>query len=153
LADIGIALELGATKLGDVAPATQHHSAQGDAIGRDETTGAAGNFHGEGLRMTGAEGLDDAAPIQRLRDERYRVVDGGVGPGEALEARRHFTQILGGEIGHIRLGSLDRSAAARRAAGGDATPPRTGRRRGATAAPEAASSRVVRSKSSCAISR
>ncbi len=48
-ADIGVTLELGATESGDVAIAAQHESAQGDAVGGDEATGAAGDLHGEGL--------------------------------------------------------------------------------------------------------
>ena len=134
-----------------LAAAAQHQRAQLNAVGRDQPAGAARDLHRERLGVTGAERLDHAARLERVGDQRDGVVDRLVGLGETLEARRRLLEILGSQVGHHQLGSLDNWAAAR--GGRNEAAPRSGRRRGATAAPEAARSRVVRSKFDCAIRR
>ena len=52
----------------------EHHVAQGDVVGRDESPGPAGDLHGEGLRVAGAERLHDAPGVERPHDHLDRSV-------------------------------------------------------------------------------
>ena len=88
-----------------VALAVEHDIAQGDAVGRDETAGAAGDLHGERLGVTGAEGVDDAAGLERLDDQLAGGVDGiGVGALEnPLEAAEDLAAVRRRQVAHERF--------------------------------------------------
>ena len=84
-----VALERRPDEHRHVAAAVQHDVAQGDPVGGDQPTGAPGDLHGERLGVAGAEGVDDAARLQRLDDQLAGGVEGTVLglPGQAFETR------------------------------------------------------------------
>src|SRR5690606_39589562 len=65
-----------------------------EPVGGDETAGAAGDLHGDGLGVARAEGVDDAAPGQRPDEQVGGLLDGGVVRDLADEAGDVVRQLI-----------------------------------------------------------
>ncbi len=135
------------------AIAMHHEVAQRELVGRDEPARPAGDLHRERLGVTGAEGVDHSAGIQRRDHQLDRGIEGaGFGiRSEAGEAIVRLTE----QIGRCR-GQLAASWISDGDSGGS-SPERwfsvRGRRCADTAVAVAASRRVAGSNICCAMSR
>ena len=100
-----IALQARTAEHRRVAIAVQHDIAQGDAVGRDQSAGAAGDLHRKRLGVAGAERLHDAPGVQRLDDELTGGVEGrGVRPvREPLETTDDLGAVRRHHLAHRTL--------------------------------------------------